>query len=94
MMPVKEIVSVTTMENIYLHVYNSLGSKNVNTSPANVYIMSWIQMILHLTAVPLCRYNILSQLALMMPVKTIILLTMDNVLTVPEQLEVHMMVKG
>jgi len=82
------------MENVYLHVYNSLGSKNVNTSPANVYVMSWIEMIFHLTMVSLCRYNILSQLASMMPVKTIILFTMDNVLTVPEQLEAHVMVKG
>jgi len=37
MIPVK-IISVTTMENVYLHVYNSLGSKNVNTSPANIYV--------------------------------------------------------
>jgi len=75
-------------------VYNSLGNKNVNTSPANVYIMSWIHMILHLTMVSLCRYNILSQLASMMPVKTIIMFSTDNVLTVPVQLEAHVMVKG
>jgi len=55
-----------TMENVYLHLYNSLGNKNANTSPANVNIMSWIHMILHLTMVSLCRYNILSQLASMM----------------------------
>jgi len=61
------------MENVYLRVYNSLGS--------NVHVMSWIHMILHLTMVLLCRYNILSQLALMMPVKTIIMFTIDNVRT-------------
>jgi len=77
--------------NVYLHVYNSLGSKNVNTSPANVYAMSWIHMILHLTMVLLCRYNILPQLALMMP---IIMFTIDNVLTVLVQLEAHVIVKG
>jgi len=38
----QKIISVTTMENVYIHVYNSLGNKNVNTSPANVYIMSRI----------------------------------------------------
>jgi len=94
MMPVKKIISVTTMENVYLHVYNSLGSKTVNTSPANICVMSWIHMILHLTMVLLCRYNILSQLALMMSAKTIIMFTIDNVLTVPVQLEAHVMVKG
>jgi len=92
MMPVKKIISVTTLENVYLHVYNSLGSKTVNTSPANVYIMSWIHMILHLTLVSLCRYNVLSQLALMIPVKTI-MFTIDNVLIIPAQLEAHVMVK-
>jgi len=99
MMPVKKTISVATMEHVYLHVYNSLGNKNVNTSPANVYIMSWVQMILHLTIVSLCRHNILSQLASMMPVKTIITFSTDNVLTIytnyiPVQLEAHMMVNG
>jgi len=88
----QKFISVTTMENVYLHVYNSLGSKTVNT-PANIYVMSWIHMILHLTMVSLCRYNILSQLALMIPLKTIMFI-IDNVLTVPVQLEAHMMVKG
>jgi len=37
MMPVKKIISVTTMENVYLHVHNSLGSKTVNTLPVNTY---------------------------------------------------------
>jgi len=49
----QKTISITTMENVYLHVYNSLGNKNVNTSPANVYIMSWMHMILHLTMVSL-----------------------------------------
>jgi len=63
----QKIITIYRKCILTLHVYNSLGSKNVNTSPANVYVMSWIHMILHLTMVLLCRYNILSQLALMMP---------------------------
>jgi len=94
MMTVKKIISVTTIENVYLHVYNSIGSKNVKISPANVDVMRWIHMILNLTMELLCRYNILSQLALMMPVKTIIMFTIDIVLTVPVQLKAHMVVKG
>jgi len=90
----KNYKCITTMENVYLHVYNSLRIKNANTSPANVYVMSWIHMILHLTMVLLCRYNILPQLASMMPVKAIIMFTIDNVLTVPVQLEAYVMVKG
>jgi len=47
--PVKKNYKCNYNGNVYLHVYNSLGSKTVNTSPANAYALSWIHMILNLT---------------------------------------------